>query len=639
VLEKTSAGLETRTTAGLEAGATALCYTPPMRALALVMAATLIAGSSSSAQAPAKPDLIFLNGVIYTGQGFADDKPQTVQAIAIGNGKILAVGSDAEIRRLAGPETHIRDLNTAKTGVYLFPGFDDAHVHLGMAASMKMNLDLSGAHSLPAMMAEIASFARALPPGHWITGGQWDQTLWTNKALPTREELDRVTAGHPAFLSRVDGHIAIANTAALKAAGITGKTVPPEGGGIDLDAQGDPTGIIRESAQDLIGKIIPPPTPAERRRGLELVIANALANGVTSAQDFSDWQDFLVYEELKKEGKLNLRISEWIPFREPLALEEQQRAQHPASDPMLHTTMLKGFMDGSLGSRTAAMKQPYADDPGNTGLPQYTQAELDSMAVERAGAGFQLGFHAIGDRAVSMALEAIGQAEDGVRFNDGMKGVSVGPCRPAGQPYEPMDEKMPCPAVSCSTALDPIACHVRSGDARNRIEHAQVVDPADIPRFRELGVIASMQPCHLLTDINWAEARLGPQRARYSYAWKQFLDAGVRVAFGTDYPVEPISPYRGLYAAVTRMNEAGTKSYFPQDAITRGQAFAAYTQGAAYAEFAEHSKELLLPGFDADFILVDRDLYTVPAPALLHAQTLETYVAGRQVFLANVHLQ
>jgi predicted amidohydrolase YtcJ len=590
VLKGTSAGLETRTTAGLEAGATVLCYTPPMRALALVMAATFIAGSSSSGQAPTKPDLIFLNGVIYTGQGFADDKPQTVQAIAIGSGKILAVGSDAEIRRLAGPGTHIRDLNTAKTGAYLFPGFDDAHVHLGMAASMKMNLDLSSAHSLAAMMAEIASFARTLPPGHWITGGQWDQTLWTNKALPTREELDRVTAGRPAFLSRVDGHIAIANTAALKAAGINGKTVPPEGGAIDRDAHGNPTGIVCESAQQLIEKIIPPPTPAERRRGIELVIANALANGVTSAQDFSDWQDFLVYEELEKEGKLNLRISEWIPFREPLALEEQQRAQHPASDPMLHTTMLKGFMDGSLGSRTAALKQPYSDDPGNTGLPQYTQAELNQMAVERADAGFQLGFHAIGDRAVSMALDTIAQ-----------------------------------PGISTT--------------ARNRIEHAQVVDPADIPRFRGLGVIASMQPCHLLTDINWAEARLGPQRARYSYAWKQFLDAGVRVAFGTDYPVEPISPYRGLYAAVTRMNEAGTKSYFPQDAITRGQALAAYTQGAAYAEFAEHSKELLLPGYDADFILVDRDLYTVPAPALLHAQTLETYVAGRQVFLANVHLQ
>lgn len=615
------------------------CYTPRMRAFAVAMAAALIAATPSSAQPSAgPPDLIFLNGVIYTGQGFANDKPQTVQAIAIKNGTVEAIGADANILRLKGPKTRIRNLDTAHTGVYLFPGFDDAHVHLGMAATMKMNLDLSGADSLPAMLHQIASFANTLPPGHWIAGGQWDQTLWANKALPTREELDRVTDDHPAFLSRVDGHIAVANTAALKASGITGKTAPPEGGAIDHDAAGNPTGILRESAQRLVEKLIPPPTPTERRRGIELVIANALANGVTSAQDFSDWEDFLVYEELEKEGKLDLRISEWIPFREPLALEEIQRAQHPANDPMLHTTMLKGFMDGSLGSHTAAMKQPYTDDPANTGLPQYAQAELNSMAIARADAGFQLGFHAIGDKAVSMALDAIAVAEDSVR-NLHMAAQSVGPCRPEGQPYEPLDEKMPCNASSCSTASDPIACNVTWGDARNRIEHAQVVDPADIPRFRELGVIASMQPSHLLTDINWAQARLGPQRARYSYAWKQFLDARVRLAFGTDYPVEPISPYRGIYAAVTRRNEAGTKSYFPQDAITRGQALAAYTQGSAYAEFAEHSKAMLLPGFDADFILVDRDLYTVPAPDLLHARTLETYVAGRQVFLANVYLQ
>lgn len=538
----------------------------------------------------AAPDLIFTNGVIYTGAGFSEDKPQTVQAIAISGGKVLAVGTDAEIRKLAGPRTRIRDLNTAKTGVYLFPGFDDAHVHLGEAASMKMNLDLSGADSLDEMLKQVGSFARGLPPGHWITGGRWDQTRWKDKTLPRREELDRVTGDHPTFLSRVDGHIAIANSAALRAAGITGETVPPEGGRIDRDARGEPTGIIGESALELIEKKIPPPTMAERKRGLELVIADALENGVTSAQDFSDWQDFLAYEELEKEGKLGIRIAEWIPFREPLAEEEQQRAHHPANDPMLHTTMLKGFMDGSLGSRTAAMKQPYADDPGNSGLPQYTQAELNQMALERAKAGFQLGFHAIGDKAVEMALDAFAQ-----------------------------------PGISTK--------------ARNRIEHAQVVDPADIPRFRELGVIASMQPCHLLTDMNWAEARLGSKRAAFSYAWKAFLDAGVPLAFGTDYPVEPISPYRGLYAAVTRMNEAGTKSYFPEEKITRGQALAAYTQGSAYAEFAEKTKGKLLPGYDADFILVDRNLYTAAPQDLLHAKTLETFVAGQQVWLANAHIQ
>ena len=244
-------------------------------------------------------------------------------------------------------------------------------------------------------------------------------------------------------------------------------------------------------------------------------------------------------------------------------------------------------MDGSLGSRTASLKAPYADDPGNSGLPQFTQKQLNEMSAERAQAGFQLGFHAIGDRAASMALDAFSQ-----------------------------------PNVSRT--------------ARNRIEHAQVVDAADIPRFAALGVIASMQPCHLLTDMNWAEARLGPKRAAYSYAWKAFLDAGVPLAFGTDYPVEPITPFRGVYAAVTRMNEAGTKSYFPENRISRGQALFAYTQGSAYAEFAEAHKGKLAPGFDADFILVDRDLYTVAAPEILKTKVLETFVGGQQVYMSGV---
>jgi hypothetical protein len=247
-------------------------------------------------------------------------------------------------------------------------------------------------------------------------------------------------------------------------------------------------------------------------------------------------------------------------------------------------------MDGSLGSHTAAMKAPYSDDPNNTGLPQYTQGELNKMAVERAAAGFQLGFHAIGDKAASMALDAFSQ-----------------------------------PGVSKL--------------ARNRIEHAQVVDPADIPRFKKLGVIASMQPSHLLTDMNWAEARLGPQRAAYSYAWKAFLSAGVPLAFGTDYPVEPITPFRGLYSAVTRMSEAGTKTYFPENKLTRGQALYAYTQGSAYAEFAEKHKGKLAPGYDADFILVDRNLYTVAPPAILSTHVQETYVAGHKSFSATQNPQ
>jgi predicted amidohydrolase YtcJ len=543
--------------------------------------ASQIQTSADPAARRKAPDTIFFNGTIYTGVGFAEDKPQIVAAMAIGGGKVLAVGTNNGITRLAGPRTHLRDLSSA--GAFIFPGFNDAHTHLGGAGQTKLNLDLMGVKSLAEMQAKIAAFAEKSPQGHWITGGRWDHTLWEQKVLPTRQDLDKVTGGHPTFLDRVDGHIAIANSAALAAAGITGKTTPPQGGAIDLDAQGEPTGILRESAMDLVYKVIPPPTPEERRKGAELAINDALEHGVTSVQDFSDRDVFLVFEQMEKQGKLNLRICEWLPFKAPLAELKKMRAHHDLNDPMLHTGMLKGFMDGSLGSRTAAMKAPFADDPGNSGLPQYTQDELNRMSIERALAGFQLGFHAIGDKAAAMALDAFGQ-----------------------------------PGISSR--------------ARNRIEHAQVVDPDDIPRFAKLGVIASMQPNHLLTDMNWAEERLGPQRAAYSYAWKAFVDAGVHLAFGTDYPVEPITPFRGLYAAVTRKNEAGTKEYFPANKLTRGQALYAYTQGSAYAEFSERHKGELVPGYDADFILVDRDLYKVDPSAILQTAVRATYVNGKEVF-------
>ena len=556
------------------------------------------------------PDLIYFDGIIYTGNGFADDKPETVEAIAVKNGKIEAVGTTEEITRLAGPNTKLRDLNSRNTSNYIFPGFNDAHVHLADAGETKLNVDLTGVKSLADMLARVQGFARKSPPGHWLVGGGWDHTLWAEKVLPTRQDLDRVTGDHPAIFSRIDGHIAVANTAALKAAGISGATKAPRGGAIDLDANGEPTGIIRDTALGLVEKVVPPPTPEERRQALELAISDAVAHGVTSVQDFSTWDDFLVYEQMEKEGKLDVRISEWLPFVLPLAQLKQMRAHHDANDPMLHTGMLKGFMDGSLGSRTAALKAPYADDPGNTGLARFTQEQLNQMAIERAGAGFQMGFHAIGDKATSMALDAFAAAEQAA--GRGPRAHLV-PCR--------MRNGSPCPNAVAD-----------SGGPRYRVEHAQVVDPADIPRFKALGVIASMQPNHLLTDMNWAEARLGPKRAAYSYAWKAFLDAGVPLAFGTDYPVEPISPYRGVYAAVTRMNEKGTQTYFPQNKITRGQALYAYTQGSAYAEFAESRKGKLEPGYDADFVIVDRDLYKVGAPALLYTEVVGTFVGGREVF-------
>jgi predicted amidohydrolase YtcJ len=558
------------------------------RAILAVGSAALVFPTPALAQEHAAPDAILYNGTIVTGAGLKQGAPQIVSAMAVAHGKVLAVGTDAEIKRLAGPLTRMRDLE----GVFVIPGLNDAHVHLGGAGQTKLNVDLTGSKSLAEMLDRIRTKAGQSPPGHWLTGGGWDHTLWADKTLPTRQDLDKVTGGHPALLERIDGHIAVANSAALTVAGVTGKSVAPQGGAIDLDANGEPTGILRDTEMEQVEKVIPPPTRAERFHGDVLAIQDAVCHGLTSVQDFSEWQDFLIYEQLEHEGKLTVRISEWLPFNDSLEMLKAHRSHHDRDDPLLHTGMLKGFMDGSLGSRTAAMKAPYADDPANSGLPRYEQAKLNAMAVERAEAGFQLGFHAIGDRAASMALEAFSQ--------------------PIG------------------AAGDTVAT-----GHRDRIEHAQVVDPGDIEKFARLGVIASMQPNHLLTDMNWAEDRLGPRRAAYSYAWKAFLDAGVVVAFGTDYPVEPVTPFRGLYAAVTRENEAGTKSYFPENKLTRAQALYAYTQGSAYAEFEETRKGQLLPGFLADYDLLDRNLLTCPAPEILRTVVLETVVGGRTAYKAH----
>jgi predicted amidohydrolase YtcJ len=436
------------------------------------------------------------------------------------------------------------------------------------------------------MKARIAERAKAAGEGEWLTGRGWDHTLWPGAKLPTRQDLDAVTGNHPAVFVRVDGHIAIANSAALKAGGITRETPDLPGGKIDRDQQGEATGILRETAKDALLGIVPPPTPAQRRRALELALADAAQWGITSAQDNSAWEDFLVFEQLEREGKLTLRITEWLPFGESLAVLKQRRASHPAGDLMLHTGMLKGYMDGSLGSRTAAMLAPFSDDPKNTGLPQFEQEKLNQMTRERAAAGFQIGFHAIGDRGAEMALEAYAQA-----------GAANG--------------------------------------RRFRIEHDQVITPGQFAKFRELGVIASMQPNHLLTDMNWAMERIGPERAKHSYAWREFLENNVRLAFGTDYPVEPITPFRGIYAAVTRKNEAGTAEYFPEEKLTIDQAIAAYTTGAAYAEFAEKDKGVLAPGMLADFVVLDRDITKVPPAELLKTRVLRTVVGGKTVYEAK----
>ncbi len=567
--------------------------------LLLAVASGVLAQSGVSAQGVPKPkaDLIFTHGNIYTGvvdPASSLGAGKRAEALAVLGDRILAVGARDEIVKLKGPETKIVDLD----GHFVMPGFNDAHMHLASAGLEKMNVNLVGAKTLDEFRERLRAKVEAAGPADWVVGEGWDETLWPVKVLPTRWDLDEVSDKHPVYLERVDGHIGVANTRALQLASVTVASRDPEGGKIDRDDAGTPNGILRETAQGAVQAVIPKPTHEKRGQAIELALADLASHGITSAQDNSQWEDFQIYEELEREGKLTARISEWLPFDDSIADLNRKRSSHPAFDNMLHTGMLKGFMDGSLGSKTAALLEPYSDDPKNSGLPQYEAAKLNAMTKERVLAGYQIGFHAIGDKGVQLALDAFAEAE---------KAAKEGKVK----------------AVDGGT------------DYRLRIEHAQVTMPQQIVRFKELKVIASMQPSHLLTDMNWAESRLGPKRAEHSYAWAEFLRRGVVLAFGTDYPVEPVTPFRGIYSALARTSEDGKKSYYPAQKLNIEQTIAAYTTGAAYAEFAEKQKGKLEPGMLADFVVLDQDITAALPPKIPETKVLRTVVGGKTVYEAK----
>jgi predicted amidohydrolase YtcJ len=544
-----------------------------------------------------KADLIFTHGNIYTG---AVDPSASLgagkrsDALAIVGDRILAVGMREEIVKLKGPETKIVDLG----GHFVMPGFNDAHLHLASAGLEKMNVNLVGAKTLDEFRDRLRAKCESAEPGDWVVGDGWDETLWPVKVPPTRWDLDEVSGKHPVYLVRVDGHIGVANTRALQLASITVATRDPDGGKIDRDDAGTPNGILRETAQEAMRAVIPKPTHEKQLQAVELALADLASHGITSAQDYSNWEYFQIYEELEHDGKLTARISEWLTFNDSIEELNRKRASHPQTDNMLHTGMLKGFMDGSLGSKTAALLEPYNDDPKNSGLPQYEATKLNAMTKERVLAGYQIGFHAIGDKGTQLALDAFAEAEKGAK-----------------------DAKV--------KAAD------GGSDYRLRIEHAQVTTPQQILRFKELKVIASMQPNHLLTDMNWAESRLGPKRAEHSYAWAEYLRHDVTLAFGTDYPVEPVTPFRGIYSALTRTSEDGKKSYYPAQKLNIEQAIAAYTTGSAFAEFDEKQKGKLERGMLADFIVLDQDITAALPPKILETKVLRTVVGGKTVYEAK----
>jgi predicted amidohydrolase YtcJ len=547
----------------------------------------VIAVRVAAQSAPTTPHTVyFLHGRIYTN----DPQHPWAAAMAIREGKIFCIGGLDQIMLECGGGQEDAETVQLK-GNFVVPGFNDAHVHLGGAGADMLAVRLNGSASIEELQKRLANAVATHQGDEWITGSGWDHTLWPDKAFPSKQQLDTVSPKNPVLLTHVSGHVAVANSLALKIAGITKDSPNPKGGEIERDANGELTGMLKEdAAMSLVAQNIPDPSAEQRRRGIELVLADVAKNGVTSVQDNSDWEDFLVYHDLKDEGKLTVRITEWLHFTTPLRELQNMRSEGGASDPWLKTGALKMVTDGALGSRTAAMLSPYSDDPSTSGIMTMDPDKLRQMAVERDKAGFQLAFHAIGDRANRVALDVF----EAVAKGNGPR------------------------------------------DRRDRIEHAQVVAPEDVPRFANLKVIASMQPSHQTSDMRWAEQRIGPDRVKGAYAWATLQKVGARLAFGTDYPVEPISPMRGLYACVTReLPDGGPPSgWQPQEKISLDDCIRAYTTGSAYAQFEEGRKGELKRGEYADFVVLSNDLTKVPPSEFVKTKVLRTVVGGRTVYQA-----
>ncbi|MBW3571275.1 MAG: amidohydrolase [Gemmatimonadetes bacterium] len=546
-------------------------------------------GRDGPADEASAADMVFVGGRVF----LADSANTVAQAIAIRDGRVLAVGTDAEVRRFAGRGTEVIDLR----GRLVTPGFNDAHIHFSSGGQGLLNVSLLGTNSLAEIERRVAEAAAQAQPGEWILGRGWDHTRLPASELgpggwPTKEVLDRAAPNNPVFLSRVDGHTSWANAAAMRLAGIDRTTPNPPGGEVVRDARGEATGIFKESAEGLIGRHVPAPTRTRTRRGITAALEMAARTGVTSVQTDVSGTDMQIYKELLDADSLTVRVYGWHPLEmRTIQALDALGVTAGFGDEWLRMGMLKGYTDGTLGSRTAALLEPFADDHSTHGLPQYTRAQLDSLVTAADAAGLQVLLHAIGDAANRQALDAFERA---ARAN--------GP-RPR----------------------------------RHRIEHAQVVDRDDIPRFRELGVIASMQPTHATSDMRWAEARIGPERAREgAYAWRSLLDAGAVVIFGTDFPVEPMPPVEGIYSAVTRQSreEPGVPpgGWLPEQRLTREEAIRLYTAASAYGEWEEERKGTLRPGMLADLVVWDRDLLTIPELEILQAAPALTVVGGRIVF-------
>ena len=542
----------------------------------LLLAAALV--SAESAASPAA-DLVLRGGRVWAGKG----RPAAT-AIAVKDGRVAALGSDADVQPLIGPGTRVVDLH----GRLVVPGFNDAHVHFLSGGFGLLSVDLRDARDEQDFAARIGAHARTLPRGTWIQEGNWDHETWPSKALPTRALIDAVTPDHPVFVQRLDGHMALANSLALRLAGVTRESKDPDGGTIVRDAAGEPTGILKDNAEELVTRAIPEPSREMNLRAARAALKEAARVGVTTIQDNSSVDALRTYQDLRAAGELTARFYVWRYASSALEPLEKAGLRTGLGDEWIRLGALKILSDGSMGSGTAAFFDPYTDDPKTSGLLLYPVPELERLIREADAAGFQLAVHAIGDRANSLVLDAFEKA------------AAANPAR----------------------------------ERRFRIEHAQVVRKADLARYRRLGVIASIQPSHGIDDMRWAERRIGRERSRDAYNVRSFTEAGIPVAFGTDWFVEPLDPRLGLYAAVTRERPEGGPpgGWFPEEKIALEDALDLYTRGSAYAEFAEKEKGTLDPGMLADLVVFAADLFRIPPREILTTPVDFTVAGGRVVF-------
>jgi hypothetical protein len=527
---------------------------------------------------PAAASSAIVNGTVWT----ADSTIPSAEAVAISGDRIVAVGSNSQIRRLVSPQTRVIDAN----GGMVLPGFIDSHIHFLAGGLNLASVQLRDARTPAEFIARIKAFAATVPPGTWITGGDWDHQNWGGE-LPQRSWIDSVTPNNPVWINRLDGHMALANTAAVRAAGVPMTGGDVTGGTITRDAAGAPTGIFKDNAQELIDKAVPDPAPAMLDRALEAAMTYANERGVTSVDHMGSWSDLTVFERAHRAGTLRTRIYASVPLSTWARLRDTVAARG-RGDSWLRIGGLKGFVDGSLGSHTAAMMQPFTDAPNDSGLLVNTPDDLYSWTSNADKSGLHVIVHAIGDRAINLQLNIF----ERVARENGRR------------------------------------------DRRFRIEHAQHIAPADVPRFGQLGVIPSMQPYHAIDDGRWAEKVIGHERAKTTYAFRTLRETGARLAFGSDWPVAPATPLEGIYAAATRrtLDDKNPNGWIPEQKISVEDALRAYTLNAAYATFEEKDKGSLTVGKLADIVIVDRNLNRIPAETIRDAKIEYTIVGGRIVY-------